>query len=202
MMSKKFIPVMLVLLSIGLFIGFKSMGNSESNNEENPKLRYAKILRNVGILLEEGHFSPKNIDDEFSKAVLKRFEEDLDGEKNIFFQSDINELSKYNNRIDDEIHGAEIESFYAVNDLYLKRQSEVALLYQKILAKPFDFTISETVQSNPEKLSFPKNEIERTDLWRKRMKSRKTKHTSLRENEISRFKCSRQRGTGNKISKR
>ena len=170
MMSKKFIPVMLVLMSIGLFIGFKSMGNSESNNEENPKLRYAKILRNVGILLEEGHFSPKNIDDEFSKAVLKRFEEDLDGEKNIFFQSDINELSKYNNRIDDEIHGAEIESFYAINDLYLKRQSEVALLYQKILAKPFDFTISETVQSNPEKLSFPKNEIERTDLWRKRMK--------------------------------
>ena len=39
-------------------------------------------------------------------------------------------------------------------------------------------------------------------MWRKRMKSRKTKHTSLRENEISRFKCSRQRGTGNKISKR
>ena len=86
---------MLVLMSIGLFIGFKSMGKSESNKDENPKLRYAKILKNVGILLEEGHFSPKKIDDEFSKAVLKRFEEDLDGEKNIFFQSDINELSKY-----------------------------------------------------------------------------------------------------------
>ena len=170
MMSKKFIPVMLVLMSVGLFIGFKSMGKSESSKEENPKLRYAKILKNVGILLEEGHFSPKKIDDEFSKAVLKRFEEDLDGEKNIFFQADINELSKYNNRIDDEIHGAEIESFYAVNTLYLKRQNEVSLLYQKILAKPFDFTVNEFVESNPEKLSFPKNEVERTDLWRKRMK--------------------------------
>ena len=63
MMSKKFIPVMLVLMSVGLFIGFKSMGKSESNIEENPKLRYAKILKNVGILLEEGHFSPKKIDD-------------------------------------------------------------------------------------------------------------------------------------------
>ncbi len=161
---------MLVLMSVGLFIGFKSMGNSEKNNEENPKLRYAKILRNVGILLEEGHFNPKKIDDEFSKAVLKRFEEDLDGEKNIFFQSDINELSKYNNRIDDELHGAEIESFYAVNAIYLKRQNEVSSLYEKILAKPFDFTVNEFVESNPEKLSFPKNEAERTDLWRKRMK--------------------------------
>ena len=170
MMSKKFIPVMLVLMSIGLFIGFKSMGSSDGNTEENPKLRYAKILRNVGILLEEGHFSPKKIDDEFSKAVLKRFEEDLDGEKNIFFQSDINELSKYNTKIDDEIHGAEIESFYAVNNLYLKRQNEVSLIYNKLLSKPFDFTVNETVESNPDKLSFPKNEAERSDLWRKRMK--------------------------------
>ena len=161
---------MLVLMSIGLFIGFKSMGSSDGNTEENPKLRYAKILRNVGILLEEGHFSPKKIDDEFSKAVLKRFEEDLDGEKNIFFQSDINELSKYNTKIDDEIHGAEIESFYAVNNLYLKRQNEVSLIYNKLLSKPFDFNVNETVESNPDKLSFPKNEAERSDLWRKRMK--------------------------------
>ena len=161
---------MLVLMSIGLFIGFKSMGSSDGNTEENPKLRYAKILRNVGILLEEGHFSPKKIDDEFSKAVLKRFEEDLDGEKNIFFQSDINELSKYNTKIDDEIHGAEIESFYAVNNLYLKRQNEVSLIYHKLLSKPFDFTLNESVESNPDKLSFPKNEAERSDLWRKRMK--------------------------------
>lgn len=185
MMSKKFIPVMLVLMSIGLFIGFKSMGKSDGSTEENPKLRYAKILRNVGILLEEGHFSPKKIDDEFSKAVLKRFEEDLDGEKNIFFQSDIKALSKYDERIDDEIHGAELESFYAVNDLYLKRQNEVSLIYQKILSKPFDFTVNETVESNPEKLSFPKNEAERTDLWRRRMKYMSlSKYSDLLEERI------------------
>ncbi len=39
-------------------------------------------------------------------------------------------------------------------------------------------------------------------MWRKRMKSRKTKHEALRENGVNRFKCNRQRGTGNKISKR
>ena len=39
-------------------------------------------------------------------------------------------------------------------------------------------------------------------MWRKRMKSRKTKHQALREQGINRFKCNRQRGTGNKIAKR
>lgn len=39
-------------------------------------------------------------------------------------------------------------------------------------------------------------------MWRKRMKSRKTKHSFLREKSIDRFKCSRQRNSGNKIAKR
>lgn len=39
-------------------------------------------------------------------------------------------------------------------------------------------------------------------MWRKRMKSRKTKHSLLRTNDTQRFKCNRQRGTGNNIAKR
>ena len=169
MMSKKFIPVMLVLLGAGLFIGFKSMGRSEYN-DENPKIRYAKILRNVGVLLEEGHYSPKKINDEFSAAVLKKFEQDLDGEKNIFFRSDIDALKKYETRIDDEIHGAEIESFFEVNNIYLKRLKEISQIFIPILSKPFDFSINESVKMDPEKNDYPKNESERTDSWRKRVK--------------------------------
>jgi uncharacterized protein (TIGR03643 family) len=39
-------------------------------------------------------------------------------------------------------------------------------------------------------------------MWRKRMTSRKTKHAALRESSVARFKCSRQKASGNKISKR
>ncbi len=40
-------------------------------------------------------------------------------------------------------------------------------------------------------------------MWRERVQGRKTKHAKLRNDEVDRFKCSRQRAiTGNKISKR
>lgn len=39
-------------------------------------------------------------------------------------------------------------------------------------------------------------------MWRKRMKSRKTKHSLLRNKSVNRFKCSMQRNSGNKIAKR
>ena len=39
-------------------------------------------------------------------------------------------------------------------------------------------------------------------MWRKRMTSRSTKHEALQQDDVLRFKCSRQRSTGNKIAKR
>jgi carboxyl-terminal processing protease len=169
-MSKKFIPIMLVLVCASVFIAFKSKGSSDGSKSDNPKTKFGKILKNVGILLEEGHYSPRKIDDEFSKVVLKRFEEDLDDEKNVFLQADIDSLKVFENSIDDEIHGAEIKSFYAVHEKYLKRQEEVNKLYTKLLANPFDFTIDESLQTDATKLNSPKTIEEREDRWRKRMK--------------------------------
>ncbi|MBS1733335.1 MAG: tail-specific protease, partial [Bacteroidetes bacterium] len=156
MMSKKFIPVALVLIAASFFLAFKSQGRTDT--DDNPKSRHARILRNVGVLLEEGHFSPRKIDDAFSKTVLKKFTEDLDDEKDILLASDIESFKKYENKIDDEIHGSELESFYAINEVYLKRLNEASKIYQSILAKPFDFTVDESVQLEADKNNFPKDE--------------------------------------------
>ena len=146
MMSKKFIPVALLLIATSSFLAFQSQGKTENN--DNPKSRYTKVLRNVGVLLEEGHYSPKKIDDAFSKSVLKKFTEDLDGEKNIFLASDIQSFKKFETKIDDEIHGSDLESFYTINEVYLKRLNEVTGIYNSILAKPFDFTKNEWIQAD------------------------------------------------------
>ena len=167
-MSKKFIPVILVLTAASFFIAFQSQGKNEG--DDNPKNRYAKILRNVGILLEEGHYSPKKIDDKFSKDVFKKFVDELDGDKNILLQSDIDGFKKFETVVDDEIHGAPVESFFAVNTVYLKRLNEVTLAYKTILSKPFDFTVNETVQMDADKRSFPATEKERLDILRKSVK--------------------------------
>ena len=167
MMSKKFLPIFLVLTAASLFIAYSTQGKNE---KDNPKSKYAKVLRNVGIILEEGHYSPKKIDDNFSKTAFKKFIEDLDNAKNILLQSDIDALKKYETKIDDEIHGAEIKSFFDVNEIYLKRLNEASILFNAILAKPFEFTKDEAIQTDVEKLSFPKTIADRTDLWRKYLK--------------------------------
>jgi carboxyl-terminal processing protease len=167
-MSKKFIPVVLALTAASFFLAFQSQGKSD--NDDNPKVRYTKILRNVGVLLEEGHVNPKTIDDDFSKEVFKKFLETLDADKDILLKSDIDGFKKYETKIDDEIHGAPIESFYAINDVYLKRLDEASELYKSILDKPFDFNKDESVVMDPEKIDFPANEADLKVTWRKRLK--------------------------------
>ena len=43
-------------------------------------------------------------------------------------------------------------------------------IYKDILSKPFDFTKDEDVNQDYDKIDFPRNEAERREAWRKRLK--------------------------------
>ena len=166
-MSKKFLPVLLVLTVGSLFVAFQTQGRGGG---ENPKTKNEKILRNVGLLLEQGHYSPRNINDSFSKQVLNRFVKELDEDKSIFLQADIDSFKKYESRIDDEIHGDKLESFYAINDSYTRRLNEASLYFNVFLSKPIDFTKDENVLLDGEKLKYPVTLDDKKEVWRKRLK--------------------------------
>jgi len=164
MTSKKSIPVVLAVVVAGLLITFSSLGNI------NPPTKYEKIFQEVAEMLEQAHYSPNKIDDAFSKDIFQKFLKELDPDKNIFLQADINALKKYEARIDDELHGASIEFFTATNAIYLKRLAEVTIYPKEILATPMNFLVDESINLNSDKLSFPNNAEARKDAWRKKLK--------------------------------
>ncbi len=166
MQNKKYIPLVILMTFIAVFFTFQSQGK----NEEDPKQRYEKILRNLNVLIKEAHFKPRPIDDAFSKTILKSFVEELDDEKNVFLASDIEAFKKYENKIDDEINGASLVSFYEIYKVYQKRIKEVELIYPTLLNAPFNFNVADSIQLDAEKNDFPKTENDRYDIWRKRMK--------------------------------
>lgn len=168
MMSKKGLPLVGVLLICGLFFGFKSWGSG--SDDASKQAREEKIIKSVATLLKDKHYSPRNINDAFGKLVFNKFMDDLDPDKNIFTQADINALKKYETTIDDEINGGKLDFFNAVNDMYQKRLPEVVSTYKEILSQPFDFNSNEKVQLDADKAKYPSSESERKDLWRKRLK--------------------------------
>ncbi len=166
MFSKKSLLIILVLMLGGSI--FYAVQSSTTRNE--PTNRFERILQLIGEFLEEGHYNPKKIDDDFSKTVFTKFLKDLDGDKTYFLRSDIEQFKKYEAKVDDEIHGAKLESFYAVNTVYKKRMEEVALLYKDILQKPFDFAVEEKYMDDDDKRTYAKTEAERKEAWRLKLK--------------------------------
>ncbi|GAC1591635.1 MAG: carboxy terminal-processing peptidase [Ginsengibacter sp.] len=169
-MSKRFLTTLTLLISIGLIITFTSMGRGDKGND-NPKSKNEKILRNVGIVLEEGHYSPKKIDDNFSKEVLYKYLSDIDPDRYIFYQKDIDGFKKFETKIDDEIHGtAPLESFYAISTLYTTRLNEVSKEYSKYLNTPFTFNSNDSIELDGTKRHYPVNEKERQTFSMQRIK--------------------------------
>ncbi|MCU7552172.1 carboxy terminal-processing peptidase [Chitinophagaceae bacterium LB-8] len=162
----KRLPLLLLMLAAGIFLTFSSMGK----DKKDPPSKYERILRNVGEMLTQGHFSPKDINDNFSKEVFKKYLEELDPEKNILMQQDIQILKRHETRIDDEIKGAPVEFFIEAGKLFNQRIEEAAKIYKEILSKPFDFTVDEYIVTDSKKIEFPANDKQRYDSWRKRLK--------------------------------
>ena len=165
MFSKRSLPILLLVLGCGIFIASRSLGRNET-----PPTKYEKILRNVGEMLTQIHYSPKDINDKFSKEVFKKFLESVDPNKNMLLQSDITDLKKYEARIDDEILGAPVQFVPAVSAVLKTRVAETEGIYKEILVQPFNFTADETLITDPKKIDFPANEAQRKEAWRKRLK--------------------------------
>lgn len=172
MKANKGLVFFIAIAFAALFFAFtntnkwKSSSSGDDDNLDNQQ----KVLTAIGAIIEKQHYSPKKIDDNFSKEVFKKFLEDLDDDKAIFLLSDINELKKFETSLDDEIKGGKIKFVPAANIIYDKRLNEISVYYKEFLKNPFDFTVNEEYISDAKKIDFPANEVERKERWRKKIK--------------------------------
>ena len=148
-----------------VFFAFKV---SSTNGELQPSQRQ-KLLATVGVLLESQHYSPKAIDDAFSKKLFTAYLKALDPEKTLFLQSDIAGFKKFETSLDDEINGAPIAFVPAVSEVYTKRLNEIILLYKEALKTPLDFSAKDSVLLENEKQEFASTTAIRKERWRKQL---------------------------------
>jgi len=163
----KRLPIVILMIVAGSFLAFQTMGT----HTKNPPSKYEQILKLVGDVLTQGHYSPQDINDDFSKKIFSKFMNDLDPEKNIYLQEDLDLLKKkYETRIDEEIKGAPVEFFLAAGKTFNTRMEAAAAICTELLSRPFDFTIDEEVLLDGEKLKYAANSAEIKERWRKKLK--------------------------------
>ena len=158
------ILIAVALLSVTLF-AFK-INSDRSEDPEKDKM----LLELLTFVIEKGHYDPAKIDDTFSKGIYKDYIEALDPSKRFFLQSDIDEFSKYETLLDDQLLNKELTFFNLTYNRLMKRMSEGKGFYKDILNTPFDYSVNETFNTDYEKAPYAKNVVELKERWRKQIK--------------------------------
>lgn len=188
MRNKILIPA-IILTGLAVFFSFRYLGGdgNEGGNETENKT----ILNTVMAVLEQGHFAPRPIDDAFSQSVYDKTLENLDYEKKFFIRSDIDILSTYRNKIDDEIKDNSLEFFDKVNNIFVQRVSGAEKYYKEILQKPFTFNGNEEIELDSKKITFAKDEATLRARWDNYLKYRVlAKYQDLKDAEDKKVKDS------------
>ena len=129
--------------------------------------------------LHEVHLAPQAVDDKLSEKVFDLYIKRLDYSKKFLLKGDVDMLSKkYRHDIDDEINRGTFEFFDESDKLSEDRIKEAEAYYKEILAKPFDFTKNESVETDYKKLNFVSTKDELKEEWRKSLKEQVLSHLS------------------------
>lgn len=167
-MKKNFkVLLFVVALSASLLAFTVSDFNAKpESNSDKDKL----LLELLTFVIERGHYDPVAIDDQLSRGIFKDFTGAMDPSKRFFLKSDIDELARFENQIDDQIKARDLSFFNQAFAVYEKRLAESKTYYKEILAKPFDFSKKETIDTDYDKIPYALNTKDLKERWRKQIK--------------------------------
>ncbi|WP_186990544.1 carboxy terminal-processing peptidase [Constantimarinum furrinae] len=154
------------LLAVFVAAASCSFTTKEFNDPDKDKL----LIDLITYVLQKGHYDPAAMDDTFSEAVYLDYIEALDPIKRYFLASDIEEFSVYRTQIDDQIKNKDLTFFSLVYDRFSQRMEEAKEIYGEVLEEPFDFSATETISVDYDKLAYAETKKELKQRWRQQLK--------------------------------
>ncbi len=156
------------ILLLALMLAFASCSFTTKTFEDPDKDKL--LIQLITYVLEEGHFTPKELNDEFSEQVFAAYLDQLDPFKRYFYASDIKEFEVFKDKIDDQLKSYDLSFFNMTHERLLQRIEESQMIYKEVLASSFDYNIDEDINTEYKKLTYVKSKKDMRDRWRTQLK--------------------------------
>lgn len=137
--------------------------------ETNPE-KESIIMRTLLTFVNQLHYNPKPINDDFSETLYDHYLNQVDGGRRFLTQEQIDQLAPYKLQLDDQIQRGTYEFFDQSLEFLTAGIEKAEQFYPDILAQPFDFSKEEYIDFNGDDRPYAKNDAELKDYWRKALK--------------------------------
>ena len=162
-MKFNFLHIVAIVAIILFGFSFSEEKFSDPNKEK-------LLIEVVKYVVEKGHYSTLDINDDISEKIYNTYLEQLDAQKRFFLQSDIRQFEKYKFKLDDQLKDQDLTFFNLVYETSRKRINEVKNYYEEIMNNSFDFSSNENINLDFENKSYARNSNEIKNRWRKQLK--------------------------------
>lgn len=159
-----------IIFLLGLLLAVTSCSFTTKKIDPGDNDKEEVLTELLAFVLSNYHYAPKDINDDFSKKIYDEFLKTIDSQKRFFLKSDVEEFEKYRESIDDEIKNHKVDFFNLVYDRLQKRMGEMEDSYQDLLAKPFDFSEKQTINTDYKNADYPATKKEREKRWMEQLK--------------------------------
>jgi carboxyl-terminal processing protease len=129
-----------------------------------------KLSQTIVEILENYHYEPQKINDDFSEKLFFLYIDRLDADKRFFLAKDIKKLSKFKKDLDDQARKGSYVFFDEVNNIHAERVSQISKWSQELLSKPFDFKQKDYFVFNEDSAEFLNSEADQKLFWSKSLK--------------------------------
>lgn len=140
--------------------------NAPQNDDE----KMQTIMVSVKNTLSYLHYSPKPINDAYSKDVYKKYFEMVDAGKRYFLQSDMNEFAKHETKLDDYLNQGNLAFYKLTVDRLYQRVDEVDKMTKDIFSKPINLDEEETIILEPKVRKVPVTKQDQYNVWKRFIK--------------------------------
>ncbi|TDJ17068.1 MAG: tail-specific protease [Gammaproteobacteria bacterium] len=140
-------------------------------SELTPAKKHKDATEIITHIINSYHYRTKPIDNTLSSLIFDNFLESLDPNHSFFLNEDIQNISKYRDKLDDALLKTELEPAFDIFKTYRQRVKERIEYAVSELGKEFDFEIDEEYLFDRRELTWANDVEELNEIWRKRVKN-------------------------------
>lgn len=166
-MTHSFVKLALVVTcSAALFSSLQAAGKTQASEAV-----FAKTQKELIATLQANHYQKMaKIDDALSQKLLEQYIDQVDQNKRVFLQSDIDSFQKYKLTLDEQLLSGKSDVAFTIYSLYRQRLTQrYEYVINLLNDKQFDFTLNENMPL--ERQHWPKNDKEAENYWRQLVKT-------------------------------
>jgi len=165
------IAALALFLTTGLPAVAAEKQSEEAAESLNPTTEQRFTTRLASRFLTSYHYQSEELDDALSERIFDKYLELLDPNRMYFLSSDIEQLARYRQRLDEALQAAEIEPAFEIFSIYRDRVDQRIAHARAQLEGEFDFTVEEDYQFDRSESPWAATTEELNQIWRKRVKN-------------------------------